>query len=99
MSFFNTDVLNTQSVFTTDFNLNHISLSGYSLFDTTTLFNALKNQKPQTLNFYDELPDNPISFSAIALSDPKLFYSNLKILKTKFKNPIIRIFQYRKKTS
>ena len=78
MSFFNTDVLNTQSVFTTDFNLNHISLSGYSLFDTTTLFNALKNQKPQTLNFYDELPDNPISFSAIALSEPKLFYSNLQ---------------------
>lgn len=45
MSFFNTDVLNTQSVFTTDFNLNHISLSGYSLFDTTTLFNALKKSK------------------------------------------------------
>jgi hypothetical protein len=78
MSFFNNDGLNTQSVFTTDFNLNHISLSGYSLFDTTTLFNALKNQKPQTLNFYDELPDNPISFSAIALSEPKLFYSNLQ---------------------
>ena len=78
MSIFNNDILNTQSVFTTDFNLSHISLSGYSLFDSTTLFNALKNQKPQTLNFYDELPDNPISFSAIALSEPKLFYSNLK---------------------
>ncbi len=78
MPIFNTDVLNTQSIFTTDFNLNHISLSGYSQIDSTTLFNALKKQKPQTLNFYDELPDNPISFSAIALSETNLFYSNLQ---------------------
>ena len=78
MSIFNNDFLNTQSVFTTDFNLNHISLSGYSQIDSTKLLNALKNQKPQTLDFYDELPDNPISFSAIALSDPNLFYSNLQ---------------------
>jgi hypothetical protein len=77
MPIFNDDVLNTPSIFTTDFNLNHISLSGYSQIDSTTLFNALKNQKPQTLDFYDELPDNPISFSAVALSEPKLFYSNL----------------------
>ena len=77
MSIFNDDVLSTQSIFTPDFNLNNISLSGYSLFDSTTLFNALKNQKPQKLNFYDEMPNNPISFSAIALSEPKLFYSNL----------------------
>jgi len=77
LSVFNHDVLNTPSIFTTDLNLNHISLSGYSLFDSSTLFNALKNQKPQTLNFYDELPDNPISFSAVAISSPKLFYSNL----------------------
>lgn len=77
MPIFNNDVLNTPSIFTTDFNLNHISLSGYSQIDSTTLFNALKNQKPQTLDFYDEMPDNPISFSAVALSEPKLFYSNL----------------------
>ncbi len=77
MPIFNKDVLNTPSIFTTDFNLNHISLSGYSQIDSTTLFSALKNQKPQTLDFYDEMPDNPISFSAFALSEPKLFYANL----------------------
>ena len=78
MPIFNNDVLNTQSIFTTDFNLNHISLSGYSQIDSTTLFHALKKQKPQTLDFYNELPDNPISFSAIALSEANLFYSDLQ---------------------
>lgn len=77
MPLFNKDILNTQSIFTTDFNLNHISLRGYSQIDSNTLFSALNNQKPQTLNFYDELPDNPISFTAIALSKPNLVYSNL----------------------
>ena len=77
MPIFNNDVLNTKSIFTPDFNLNNISLSGYSQIESTTLFNALKKQKPQTLDFYTELPDNPISFSAIALSETNLFCSNL----------------------
>lgn len=74
---FNSDLLNSPSLYATDFQLNQLSLSGFSEIDTTTVFHALTNQKPQTIDFYAKLPDNPISFSAISLSNPILFYSKL----------------------
>jgi hypothetical protein len=76
---FNSDLLNKPCIYATDFQLNQLSLSGYVETDTTTIFHSLANQKSQTINFYTELPDHPVSFSAISISNPVLFHSKLKV--------------------
>jgi hypothetical protein len=76
---FNSDLLNKPSIYATDFQLNQLSLSGYTEIDTTTIFHSLANQKPQTIDFYSELPDHPVSFSAISISNSVLFHSKLKV--------------------
>lgn len=76
---FHSNLLNKPSLFSTDFQINQLTLSGYSEKDSTTICHALTQQKTQTINFYNALPNHPISFSAISLSNPTLFYSKLVV--------------------
>jgi hypothetical protein len=74
---FNKDIFNSQLIFNTNIKPDQISLSGYSLIDSNSIFKNFEKQNAQALNFYDDLPDNPISFSAISLSDANQAYSFL----------------------
>lgn len=65
----NSTILNSPSVFNFELNLNQITLSGYSSIDTNSIYNSLKKQSTQVLDFFDELPNNPISITAISLNN------------------------------
>ncbi|MES2565238.1 MAG: hypothetical protein V4565_00115 [Bacteroidota bacterium] len=72
------DLFSRQSLFGAEVQLNAITLTGYSLNDSLSLFNCLKNQDAETFTGIGELPENPLSIQGVTLSQPDIFYTTLQ---------------------
>lgn len=75
---FDTSLFTRQSFFNAEVQLNAITLNGYTLSDSLSFFNLLRNQEEGSIRQFENLPTNPASLKAITLNDVKLFYSRLE---------------------
>jgi hypothetical protein len=75
---FDRSLFTQQSFFNAEVRLNAITLNGYTLSDSLSFFNLLRNQEEGSIRQFENLPNNPVSVKAVTLSDAKLFYRRLE---------------------
>lgn len=68
------DLFTQQSLFSAEVQLNEITLTGYTVPDSLSFFDCLKNQEPAPMSSFERLPDNPVSIKGVALTDAQLFF-------------------------
>jgi len=68
------ELFSGKTMFTTQIQPTEITLTGYSLIDSSSVFNCLKQQAPTIISGFECLPDNAVTIEAISLTDANLFY-------------------------
>lgn len=74
---FDRSLFTKRSLFSVDVQLNEITFNGYTMIDSLSFLNSLKNQQASSIRQFENLPNSPASIIGVAINDSKLFYSEL----------------------